>query len=205
MTGSIWLSGPETRSWPRGYPLGTTAVGVRFHPGVNPTGVPASELRDRRVRLDELWGDRAASELVERVACRTDDEGRASELENAVRGLDVRWLRVDEIALETAAGLRSIRPASVRELARRVGLSERHLYRRCSAAFGYGPALLLRIVRVQRFLHLARRYSRSHSLADLAIAADYADQQHLTHEVQAILGTTPTAIRTPVMSDRYKT
>jgi AraC-like DNA-binding protein len=195
--GSIWVTGPETRSLPFSSRRGSIAVGVRFHPGANPLGVPASELRDRRVRLDQLWGDRAVHELLERVASRADDEGRAAELEDAVRRLDVRLLRVDEIALEAAVGLRTVRPASVRELARAVGLSERQLHRRCTAAFGYGPAFLQRIIRVQRFLRLARRHPASRGLADLALAAGYADQQHLTHEVHAILGTTPTAIRTP--------
>jgi AraC-like DNA-binding protein len=195
--GSIWVTGPETRSLPFSPRRGSVAVGVRFHPGFNPFGVPASELRDRHVRLEELWDARTVHELLERVACRTDDEGRVVELEHAVRRLDVCLLRVDETALEAAAGLRSVRPASVQELARAVGLSERQLHRRCTAAFGYGPAFLLRIVRVQRFLHLARCHPASRGLADLALAAGYADQQHLTHEVQAILGATPRAIRTP--------
>jgi len=34
--GSLWLSGPETTSWSRGYRPGTTAVGVGFKPGVGP-------------------------------------------------------------------------------------------------------------------------------------------------------------------------
>lgn len=195
--GSIWVTGPETRSLPFSPKRGSVAVGVRFHPGVNPLSVPARALRDRRVRLDELWSDRRVHELQERVASRTDDEGRAAELENAVRGLDVRLLRIDEVAVEAAAGLRSARTGSVRQLARDAGLSERQLHRRCTAAFGSGPAFLLRIFRVQRFLHLARCHPASRGLADLALAAGYADQQHLTHEVQAILGTTPTKIRTP--------
>jgi hypothetical protein len=29
---------------------------------------------------------------------------------------------------------------------------------------------------------------------DVAIAAGYVDQQHLTHEVQALIGTTPTLL-----------
>jgi AraC-like DNA-binding protein len=59
----------------------------------------------------------------------------------------------------------------VRELARATGLSERQLYRRCLAAFGYGPAVLARILRLQRALQLA-----------------------LAHEVRAIMGTTPTRL-----------
>jgi hypothetical protein len=90
--GSLWLSGPETTSWSRGYPAGTTAVGVGFKSGVGPPmlGLAGSEVRDARVRLDELWGDRQARELAERVAAHPDDRGRARTLEGAVRRLAAR-------------------------------------------------------------------------------------------------------------------
>jgi hypothetical protein len=64
--GSLWLSGPETSSWSRGYRPGTTAVGVGFKPGVDPPmlDLAAAEVRDARIRLEELWGDRNARELA---------------------------------------------------------------------------------------------------------------------------------------------
>jgi hypothetical protein len=47
---------------------GTTVVGLRFRPGAVPSflALPASELLDRAVEADELWG-RAAVALGERV------------------------------------------------------------------------------------------------------------------------------------------
>lgn len=86
VNGSVWVSGPETRSWPSAARPGTDEVGVCFRSGVAPSllGVAASELRDARVCLDQLWGSRAARELAERVSYRDDDDGRAIELENAV-------------------------------------------------------------------------------------------------------------------------
>src|SRR6266508_4278626 len=191
--GSLWLSGPETTSWSRGYPPATTAVGVGFRPGV---GLPllhlaASEVRDTRVRLDELWGDRQARELAERVAACPDDRGRAEELERAVRRLAARARPVDQVALEVAARLDQPHPASARDLSRATGLSQRQLYRRCTAAFGYGPAVLARMLRLQRALQLARSHQGPFRLAELAAAAGYFDQQHFAHEVRAIMGTTP--------------
>jgi AraC-like DNA-binding protein len=197
--GSLWLSGPETSSWSRGYPPGTAAVGVGFRPGVGPPllHLAAAEVRDARVRLDELWGDRDARELAERVAAHRDDGGRAAELERAVRRLAARSRPVDEVALQVAARLNRPRPASVRELARATGLSQRQLHRRCTAAFGYGPAVLARMLRLQRTLRLARRQQGPPRLAELAAAAGYSDQQHLAHEVRAIMGTTPTRLLRP--------
>lgn len=205
--GSIWLSGPETRSWSRGYPPGTGAVGVRFRPGSGPVvlGLAASDVRDTRIRMDELWDDRDAHELAERVAHRLDDRGRALEMEGAVRRLTSSAPPVDEVALQVAACLGQARPTSVRDLRRMVGLSERQIHRRCTAAFGYGPAVLVRILRLHRVLELARAHERPPGLADLAATAGYFDQQHLSHEVRAIVGTTPGTLLARRMSDPYTT
>ena len=197
--GSLWLSGPETSSWSRGYPPGTTAVGVGFKPGVGPSmlNLAASEVRDARVRLDDLWGDRDARELAERVAAHPDDRGRVRELETAVRRLTADARPVDEVAVEVRARLNQPRPAKVLELSRATGLSERQLHRRCTAAFGYGPAVLARMLRLQRALRLARSDKGQWRLAELAAVAGYFDQQHFTHEVRAIMGTTPTRLLRP--------
>ena len=188
--GSLWLSGPETSSWSRGYPPGTTAVGVGFKPGVGPPmlDLDAAEVRDTRVRLDDLWGDRQARELAERVAAHPDDRGRARELERAVRRLAARARPVDQLAFQVAARLNQPHPARLRELSRATGLSERQLYRRCTAAFGYGPAVLARMLRLQRALRLARWQQGPLRLAELAAAAGYFDQQHFAHEVRATMG-----------------
>src|SRR6266568_3814946 len=75
--GSIWLSGPETTSWSRGYPLGSNAVGVRFRPAVGPAvvGVAGLDVRDARVRLDDVWPGREARELADRIGEQPDDAG----------------------------------------------------------------------------------------------------------------------------------
>jgi AraC-like DNA-binding protein len=194
--GSLWLSGPETKSWSREQAPGTNAVGVRFRPGFGPAilGVAASEIRDTRIRMDELWGDREARALAERVGSHRDDRGRAEELERAVRGLVARARPVDEVALQLASGLSRARPPSVRDLSRSTGLSERQMHRRCTAAFGYGPAVLARIVRFRRVLQLARSQNRLAGLADLAATAGYSDQQHLSHDVRTMIDTTPATL-----------
>jgi len=190
--GSLWLSGPESRSWAPGNPTGT-GVGVRFRPGVGPPllGLAASDVRDTRVRLDELWRDRETRELAERVALHPDDWSRIRELEDAVRRLVIEARRpVDEVTRALLLGLGGVRSTPVRDIAQSVELSERQLHRRCTAAFGYGPAVLARILRLQRALRLARSHERPR-LSDLAVAAGYFDQQHLAHEVRAIMSTTP--------------
>ena len=194
--GSMWVSGPETRSWARGYLRTSNAVGVRFRPGVGPPllGVNATELRDTRVRLEELWSDRDSRELSERLGQQPDDRARAQALEAAARALAARARPVDDLAREVAAGIGRARRSSVGDLARATGVSQRQIHRRWTAAFGYGPATLTRILRLQRALYLARSAWRPARLVDLATAAGYSDQQHLTHDVRSIMGATPTTL-----------
>jgi AraC-like DNA-binding protein len=205
--GTLWVSGPESTSWPRGYPPGSEAVGVRFHPAVGPAvlRVPAGDIRDTRVRLDDLGRTGHARALAERIAGQPDDAGRLRELEMAARRLAAEARPSDAVALQVAAEVGRIPGASLRALAAAAGISDRQLRRRCAAAFGYGPATLARVLRLQRALSLARSHGRPRRMADLAVAAGYCDQQHLAHEVRAIAGTTAGALFAIAASDPYKT
>jgi AraC-like DNA-binding protein len=206
--GSLWLSGPESSSWaPRGSPPGRPAVGVRCRPGVGPAlfGVPASEVRDLRVRLDDVWPGRDVREISGRLASRAGDPGRMRELERLIGRLAANARSVDRLAVAVAAEVGRARPAPASAIARSAGLSERQVHRRCSEAFGYGPAVLARILRLQRALRLARSGRRPARLADLAVAAGYCDQQHLAHDARAITGTTAAGLLALTVSDPYKT
>ena len=202
--GSLVLCGPETAGWTFALPPSTTAVGVRFRPGVAPgvLGLDASELLNRRVRLEQLWGDRTVRRLRGRIDDAATADARVAVLQDVVGRRIVDAAPVDPVAAEVAeVAAATAGRSSVTTLAAIVGLSERQLLRRCSAAFGYGPAVLARILRIQRFLALARRHGSAAGLAQLALAAGYADQPHLSREVRAIAGTTPAAI----VSDPFKT
>src|SRR5262249_1113916 len=85
--GSLWLSRPESSSWgPRGSPPGRSAVGVRCRPGVGPAlfGIAASEVRDLRVPVEELWPGRDARVLCDRLADQRGDLARMRELERVI-------------------------------------------------------------------------------------------------------------------------
>lgn len=193
--GAMWLSGPETRSRPTTHSnAGTTSavVGVRFRPAAACAllGVDMSELCDRVVRLDDVCGGRMATRLADRLGSAVDDEARARELETVVRAMRERSYRLNVVGLHVASLLRSARIPTASELGSATGLSQRQLHRHCVASFGYGPAYLLRINRLNRFLWSARRSAAS-GLAGLASAAGYADQSHLARDVRSIIGTTP--------------
>ena len=77
-------------------------------------------------------------------------------------------------------------------------MSERHLRRRFESSVGYGPKTLARVLRLQRFLALARA-DPDEGLAGLAAAAGYADQAHLSRDCAALTDRTPGAL----LAERY--
>jgi AraC-like DNA-binding protein len=178
--GRLLVAGPDTRAYVPGGPPATWA-GIRLFPGTAPAllGVPAHELRDRRVELADLWPAREVRRRTGRIAAAAHP---ATALE--------------ELALERAAppdaelrrlveGLAAGRPVSV--TADELGLGARQLHRRSLTAFGYGPKTLARILRLQRALALARA---GVPYADTAARTGYADQAHLSRDVREFTGTT---------------
>jgi AraC-like DNA-binding protein len=190
---SLIVAGPDTQSILDRLPRGAVVVGVRFHPGAASAwfGLPLSEIVNSRVPLSELWRD-DADRLFDRVT------GSCSAPEIALKLETFLLSRLGEVGLadkqiaflRRAAGDNS-HPAGERldRLAARIGMSERTLRRRCMGAFGYGFKTLDRVLRFQRFLRLAAHSSKD-ALAELAARTGYADQAHMTREVQRLSGAT---------------
>jgi AraC-like DNA-binding protein len=155
-------------------------VGLRFRPGVLPRllGVPAAELVDQRVPLAELRAVRGQPRVVE-VA--RELASRDHDAETAPWSLDM----LRHVTAALAAG------ATVDQVARDVGWSNRTLQRQCQAVYGYGPAMLRRILRFRR---AASQLSDGRSPAEVAAATGYADQPHLHREVRAFADTTVAAL-----------
>jgi AraC-like DNA-binding protein len=162
-------------------------------------GVPASAVRDDRVDMSDLWGD-AAVAVGEAMLEAGSVAGAAGVLEAVI----VRRRR-DDPAPDRLAGavVERVRTArgigSTRTLADDLGVSERHLHRRCTTAFGYGPKVLARIVRLQSALSVLQDAPGT-PLAQLAVESGFADQAHLSHEVRALTGLTPAALRSELVS-----
>ncbi|AHI00876.1 AraC-like DNA-binding protein [Kutzneria viridogrisea] len=177
--GRVLVAGPDTAAHEVSSAPGTSYVGIRFAPGTGPgvLGVPANELTDQRLDLSELWPDRAARRLAERVG---DSADRGAALEQAVAD---RLAPPDRVLAGVVAGLRAGRP--VAEVAGAVGLSERQLHRRSLAGFGYGPKTLARVLRLERALALA---TAGLPYAEVAASTGYADQAHLARDVKALAG-----------------
>jgi AraC-like DNA-binding protein len=168
-------------------------VGVRFHPGaaLSWLGVPLSEIVNSRVPLTEFWRN-DTERLFDKISGICGGAEIAMTLESSLLSrLAGVGLADRKVAfLRRAAGDDCI-PAGVSldRLAARMGMSERTLRRRCLDAFGYGFKTLDRVLRFQRFFRLAAHPSKG-SLAEFAASAGYADQAHMTREVQRMSGAT---------------
>jgi AraC-like DNA-binding protein len=106
-------------------PAGGVSEGIRFHPGGFPAlfGIPASELVDQRLQLEDVV---RRSRPLEQLAA------EATPPDPLVRAV--------------------IRAGDVRAVARDAGYSERQLRRRILTATGHAPKRLFRIARMQRLL-----------------------------------------------------
>ena len=188
-----FVAGPDTGPVPTVRKAGTVLVGVRFRPsaGGPALGVPLSELRDQRVDLEDLRRRDAM-----RLPGTLDPETAM------IRALELAAALVTDGYPDPAAARIAVLLADPRtraeDAAAEVGLSMRHLRRRCHAAVGYGPKTLQRVLRFRRFV--ARidaglpSGQAAHDLAALAARVGYADQAHLTRECRALAGLTPVAL-----------
>jgi AraC-like DNA-binding protein len=172
---------------------GSTVVGIRFRPGVARSilGPPASELVDLSVEADDLWGPAAAT-LPARLAAAGSPDGAARVLEDEVGRRIQAATDPDPLVTAAVGRLQPWRPDGVDGLASSLDISPRQLRRRFTAALGYGPKMLQRILRFQGFLALSQ-HGHQTGLARLAREAGYADQAHLTRESSELAGLAPKA------------
>jgi AraC-like DNA-binding protein len=179
---TTFTAGPDTEAQLAPLRERSRMVGIRFAPGAADAvlGVPLDVLRDLRVPLAELWGP-VADELAERVALSDRPEQTLATLvrERIDAPPDPTASAIAR-RLEFAAG-----PGVVSAVAADVGVSERHLQRRCRTAFGYGPKTLHQVLRFQRALRLARAGGR---LSDVAAVVGYADQAHMARDTRRLAG-----------------
>lgn len=153
---------------------GSSCRGLRLRPEAVATffGVPAHELRNKEIPLDDAVGVRRAHGLTITV----------------LHGASDHSLEADPPA-QVANAIRLLQTSSVDDTAHALGLSSRHLRRLLLEHTGLGPKEHQRIQRLRRFL------DDDSQLADAAVAAGYADQSHLTREVTRLCGLPPAALR----------
>ena len=189
MTRALVLEG----SWPACF------VGVRFRPGKAAAflSVPANELTDLRVPLDDLWRD--ASEVRDALSAPAGAVERVRALERvlAVRvspGVVSAQDDVDEAIRRIVDAGGSL---GITRLAPALGVTRQHLARRFSQLVGVSPKTFARVVRLGRVIERARAMPAGEAINWSALALDtgYYDQAHLVDEFRELTGMTPGVMR----------
>lgn len=186
-----WVTGPrsvhavhELAEWRHGVAIGLAPAGVSAL-----LGVPVPELVGATVRPDALLGRRAA-ELADRLGSAPGWPQRFALLDDLL----ATWLRPDRPPEDavTRAWWRLQRPVrAVGEVAAGLGMSRRGLELGFRRHVGMSPKTVARIGRLQHAVH---RLGRPGAALALATDCGYADQPHLSREVRAMTGLTPTEL-----------
>lgn len=182
-----------TRALEFGYPIPTRSVGVHVKPwGLAPfLPMPAAELCDRPVTIEQVWGRPAVAELQERLAAADGPQEMLTLLEEELMrrlcettGLGL--VRHTSWVIAAAGGAVAIGDLSVA-----AGVSSTHLAQRFKELIGVTPK---RLARSHRFAAsvLAIDPAGPIDWADLAYGAGYFDQAHFGHEFREFTGLTPT-------------
>ncbi|OWV86785.1 AraC family transcriptional regulator [Rhizobium sp. R72] len=190
--GRLVVAGPDRSSAFPTLAGGERIVGARFAPGAAAEWlkVQLCDIVGQSIPLEDFWGA-AALRLNELLcACANSDERllqlRSSlEQEAAKHATSARDMASVFARASDISQSRDVVDAMLDDLS----IGARQLRRRCHAHFGYGPKTLARIRRFQGMLGLCR--SKSLPLAELAVAAGYADQAHMTRDVREISTLTP--------------
>jgi AraC-like DNA-binding protein len=187
--------GPWTVPFDTRLAAGTTIVGARCRPGLarNLLGLPASVLLNQSVPLRDVWGS-ATSFRFERITDERTLSARKSAMEIAMLEHLSQGEPVDETMSAAIRWLSKHPHGRIQQLSEWIGLSSRQLQRRFISAVGYGPKMFQSVLRFQRLLNLSGSTSVPRGLARVSADAGYADQAHMTREVQRFSGSPPTVL-----------
>ncbi len=191
-------------------------VGVFLHAGRSELllGVPATELTERAVALQDLWGAEAAALMAE-LAAACDQETRIDRLESALLRRLVR-ATAPEPALDAPGIARWIAREGgrvrIEQVAEAAGVSRQHFTRAFRSAIGVTPKQFARLARFQAALAHVRRGEVNWARAALELG--YADQSHMIADFRRFSGMTPESLgrgrwfhpfielaRRPIMND----
>jgi AraC-like DNA-binding protein len=152
--------------------------------------VPISELTDRIIGVDDVWGSAGAQLRADLSAC--DEAERLDGLEamliEQLQRHDYGRIKVDTVGLASSV-VRCNGRVSVNRLASAAGVSRQYLTRAFHERVGIPPKTFCSLTRFQSSLTYAR-----HAGVDWAQAADalgYADQSHMIAEFRRFSGMTP--------------
>ncbi|GAA3870357.1 hypothetical protein GCM10022243_39680 [Saccharothrix violaceirubra] len=193
--GALFVMGPRTRAAYYDAKDVPVCVRFRFAPGAARVllGMPVDGFADRVVPFDGLRGTATArpGAVLDRMAAALADRVRAARLRDRATA---------ELVRRASIGLaRKDGDFRIGDVARRLGVGERHLRDAFTTTVGIPPKRFVRLARLRAVLSGLRREPR----ALLAGESGYYDQSHMTAHFREVMRVTPTdflAGRLPVVS-----
>jgi len=159
-------------------------------------GVPAPELTNRIVPLDDLWPRRDVERLFDSAAGGSLHQGLAEMRETLLQRLHppahVPTIERAAVRVLTAGRGR----VAIEDVADRAGISRQTLARRFHEATGVPPKFFARIVRFQGLVH-GLLSSDVSQWASVATDAGFYDQAHMINEFRSLAGAPPTVFFRP--------
>lgn len=187
-----WAYGTTTRPTEIALTFGSHYLGVRFKPGQSRHFIDAcgAELANAREDLDTLVS--LPGHLIRSCVL---TGAVFDELDRLLLGLlcrcSPRASYVDHVVHQIRAARGNVR---IEEIAARVGKSRRQVERSFLETVGMTSKLYASIVRLEHAADLIRAQTQL-ALADVAVAAGYADQSHMTRDFVRLARTSPARLR----------
>lgn len=171
----------------------SAVIGAHFKPGgAFPfLGMPATEVGEQHVRLDDLWGS-LALQLHERLGAAATAAAKFAVLEAALLARVPGGIERHPAVSFALRQFERAEVRTIREVTDRIGLSSRRFIQLFGDEVGLTPKRYCRVQRFQDALRLVHPASEV-DWVDVALACGYYDQAHFIHDFRAFTGLSPTA------------
>jgi AraC-like DNA-binding protein len=182
-----------TRALEFGYPPGTRSVGVHFKPwGPAPfLPMPAGELCDRPVTLEDVWGRPTVAVLRDRLATAAGPHEMLTLLKDQLMRLVCETAGLGLVRHTSSVIAAATGAVAIGDLSVAAGVSSTHLAQRFKEVIGVTPKWLARTYRFTATV-LAIDPAGPVDWLELAARAGYYDQAHFCHDFRTFTGLIPT-------------
>lgn len=166
-------------------------IAVRFRIGMVQrfTGIPARELADCRLSVEDIWGASGAR-LLRHLSHAADRRERMALIQSFL--VDRLRAESSDALVEQAMGTlyRQCATVSIGALAEKLDLGRRQLERRWKAFSGQSPGEIRSLSRFQKTVR-ALVLDPAGDAVDSALAGGYYDQAHFIHDFRRRVGLSP--------------
>lgn len=169
-------------------------IAIRFKPGgAFPfLRLPAHELSDRSVQLDDVWKDMDAT-LAEQLIELPTLPQRIAFIDNVMQERLATMNSPDRLLNNAIATIEQGKgQISIEQLGNSLDISPRHLERKFREQVGFSPKIFSRIMRVQYAIELLQKQTKP-DWGDIVFMAGFYDQAHFIREFKGFSGLTPGA------------